>query len=471
VSLELVAPSRGHLQLGGGRHSFAELAERARRLQLPPLERQDRVALIAHTSEDVIVALLALWQRVCVPVCLPPPPRLGRGPDPKMLAQAAQARYLWDDRTFPEAPPVDVARWRPDDLALIQFSSGTTLNPRPVALTYANLEANVSAILGLLPGRASEHSCVSWLPLYHDMGLIGSLLTALSAPGDLTLLKPAEFAARPGRWLQALSDTRATISPAPNFALVQCLERDQPAPNLDLSAWQLALLGGETISATTLERFYEKYRAYGLRWETLTPVYGLAEATLAVTFSPPGRGPRILERNGRRLVSVGRPVPGVELQIHDGRVLVQGPSVMRGYLGQPPLEGWLDTGDLGFLHDGELYLTGRAKDLLILNGRNHEPEAVEESLSGVDGLDPSRSAAFAVDDPERGTEALVVIVESPRGPAPPDLAARAQEAVARGTGLLARVSVAPWGSLPRTTSGKVRRGAARELFLEGRLGV
>lgn len=469
--MTLGSPQGGHLQLGGVRHSFAELAERARHLQLPPLERQDRVALVAHTSEDVVCALLALWQRSCVPVCLPPPPRLGRGPDPKALAQAAGARYLWESPHFPAGPPCQDSTWRSDDVALIQFSSGTTLNPRPVALTHANLNANVDAILSRLPGRPQDHSCVSWLPLYHDMGLIGSLLTALSAPGDLTLLRPAEFAARPGRWLQTLSETRATISPAPNFALVQCLERDQPAPHLDLSAWQLALLGGETISATTLERFYEKYRPYGLRWEALTPVYGLAEATLAVTFTPPGRGPLILERDGRRLVSVGRPLPGMELKIVQGRVHVKGPSVMRGYLGQPPLEGWLDTGDLGFLEDGELYLTGRAKDLLILNGRNHEPEAVEEALSGVDGLDPSRSAAFAVDDPDHGTEALVLVVESPRGPTPPDLAARARDAVARGTGLLARVTVAPWGSLPRTTSGKVRRGAARELFLEGQLGV
>ena len=144
-------------------------------------------------------------------------------------------------------------------------------------------------------------------------------------------------------------------------------------------------------------------------------------------------------------------------------MFVQGPSVAGG--------GWLDTGDLGFLHEGELYLTGRAKDLLILNGRNHEPEAVEDSLSRVDGLDPSRAAAFAVDDEERGTEALVLVVELPRGPAPPDLAERAREAVISRTGLLPRVSVTPWGSLPRTSSGKIRRGAARQLYLDGQLGV
>ena len=451
-----------YLTVGGVRRSFAELAEKAARLQLPPLERQDRVALVAHTSQDVVVTLMALWKHSCTPICLPPPPRLGRGPDPKVLAQAAKARYFWDQVNFPEAaePVVQATSWRSDDLALIQFSSGTTLQPRPVELTYANVQSNVQAMLTLLKGH---HSCVSWLPLYHDMGLIGSLLTALAAPGDLTLLKPAEFAARPGRWLQTLSETRATVSAAPNFALVQCLERDQPGPDLDLSAWQLALLGGETISARTLERFYAKYRPYGLRWETLTPVYGLAEATLAVTFTPPGRGPLIREHDGRRLVSVGRPVPGVEVEVREGRVHVRGASVTQ--------EGWLDTGDLGFLHDGELYLTGRAKDLLILNGRNHEPEAVEEALSGVEGLDPSRSAAFAVPDEERGTEALVLVVESPRGPAPPDLAGRARDAVARGTGLLARVSVTPWGSLPRTTSGKVRRGAARQLYLEGGFGV
>lgn len=449
-----------YLTVGGQQSSYTELAEKAARLELPPLDRQDRVALVAHSSQAVVVTLMALWMRACVPVCLPPPPRLGRGPDPRKLAEAAGVRYFWDDLNFAEGQPLTPAEWREDDLALVQFSSGTTLQPRPVELTYANLRANVDAMLTLLAGH---RSCVSWLPLYHDMGLIGGLLTALAAPGDLTLLKPAEFAARPGRWLQTLSDTRATVSPAPNFALVQCLERDQPPPDLDLSAWELALLGGETISASTLERFYEKYRPNGLRWETLTPVYGLAEATLAVTFTPPGRGPLIREHEGRRLVSVGRPVPGVEVEVREGRVHVRGASVTGG--------GWLDTGDLGFVHDGELYLTGRAKDLLILNGRNHEPEAVEEALSGVEGLDPSRSAAFAVADEERGTEALVLVVESPRGPTPPDLAGRARDAVARGTGLLARVTVTSWGSLPRTTSGKVRRGAARQLYLEGGFGV
>lgn len=325
------------------RWSLAQLIDRAQRLQLPEFSPQERVALIASTSLEMVAVIVAIWLRGGVPVCLPPAPRLGRGPDLASLTAASQSRYLLEKPDFPLGEPVPVVPGTPEDLALVQFSSGTTLAPRPVGLTQANLLSNTRTILSLFPGRPEEHSCVSWLPLYHDMGSIGSLLTALVAQGDLTLLKPAEFAARPGRWLQTLSQTKATVSPAPNFALVHCLER-APIEELDLSHWRLALLGGETISAVTLERFHQRFAPCGLRWEALTPVYGLAEATLAVTFSPPGRGPRILEHEGRRLVSVGRPLPGLEVEIRDRRVHVRGPSVMRGYLGHPPHDGWLDTG-------------------------------------------------------------------------------------------------------------------------------
>ena len=464
----------------------------------------DRVLVVADTSRSSVVALLACWWAGLVPICVAPPARMMQGTNYHQQLErwirAGQVRLGlaeievldrcgelplekgWHRLPLPEAdsiPPYIPASM--DELAYIQFSSGTTVEPKPVGLSQGNLLANLDMLLSVFPAPLAQHSCVSWLPLYHDMGLIGGLLSALRARGDLLLLRPFQFVARPVDWLVALTQSRATVTIAPNFALAQCLQRVPEAAlaQLDLSAVQLALLGSETIHPQILRQFHKRFAVCGLDWKALTPVYGLAEATLAVTFSPPGRGPRFSEHQGREIVSVGPPLPGAELSIRSpegqvlperqvGEVFVKGPSVMLGYLDQPVRQGeWLATGDLGYLEDQELVLTGRLKDVLILNGRNYSAEMFEQPLEQVEGLDSSRAAAFSLTDMAKGSERVVVVAERAKRASndPLVLMRSAQEAVASATGVACQVHIVEAGWIPRTTSGKVRRQAARQRHL------
>lgn len=468
---------RGGLDFGGRRVTFPDLLREAEAISGWLLEEGLRpgetVGLAMPTSAELVGAFFGVSLAGGVPFMIPPPPRLSRVADyPGTVARMVQkagaaltiggrepARTRLGHRERPQKAAPRTREGGPDDLALVQFSSGTTGEPRPVPLTHRAVLANVRAILAELPGRVQDHSGVTWLPLYHDMGLVGCLLTAVAAPGDLTLLKPEEFVVRPARWLQALSRTRATVSPAPNFALHMCVQRvtDEEMRGVDLSAWTMALVGAETVRPATLQAFAARFAPFGFRPEALTPVYGLAEATLAVTFTPAGRGPRISHGAGRPLVSVGRPVQGVQVRIRgDGRVLVKGPSVMH--------DGWLDTGDQGYLEEGELFLTGRARDLLIVRGRNHEPEPLEEAAGAP--------AAAAVALEGEDTERVCLMLEMERGSTddPQQTARRAREAVALRTGLTpGMVVVLEPGALPRTSSGKIRRSQARLDLLAGHL--
>lgn len=467
---------RGALHFGARRLALPDLLHEAEAISGWLLDEGLRpgetVGLALPTSPELVGAFFGVSLAGGVPFMIPPPPRLARVADypgsVRARVQRAGAALTLGGRDHAptrlghrERPGRGVPRTRegrPDDLALLQFSSGTTGDPRAVPLTHRAVLANVQAILAELPGRVQDHSGVTWLPLHHDMGLVGCLLAAVAAPGDLTLLRPEEFAVRPARWLQALSRTRATVSPAPNFALHLCVERvtDEEMEGVDLSAWSMALVGAETVRPATLEAFATRFAPWGFRPEALTPVYGLAEATLAVTFTPAGRGPRISHATGRPVVSVGRPVQGVQVRLQEGRVLVKGPSVMH--------DGWLDTGDLGYLEDGELFLTGRARDLLIVRGRNHEPEPLEEA-AGV-----SASAAVALEGED--TERVCLLLEMERGSTddPRQTARRARDAVAVRTGLTpGLVVVLEPGALPRTSSGKIRRAQARQDLLAGHL--
>jgi acyl-CoA synthetase (AMP-forming)/AMP-acid ligase II len=328
------------------------------------------------------------------------------------------------------------------------------------------------------------------------MGLVGALMTALVHPGPLALLRPEEFVARPARWLRAISRFGATISAAPNFAYELVLDRvrDEELEGVDLSSWLFALDGAETVVPSTLERFHRRFAPYGLRRESLKPVYGLAEAALAVSFPEAGRAftARRFERDslapdhrvspaseGLELVSCGRPLPGYEVRIRGsrgetldegwvGRVDVSGPSIMAGYLGQEEAtrevlrEGWLDTGDLGFLLEGELYLCGRAKDVIVVRGRNYTPEVIERALAGAPGVRPGSVAAVSVLT-ERGDELCLLAERSPGG------VVEERELRAR---LLAGLGVEPErivlleaGALPRTSSGKIRRREAARRFV------
>jgi acyl-CoA synthetase (AMP-forming)/AMP-acid ligase II len=336
---------------------------------------------------------------------------------------------------------------------------------------------------------------------------VGCVFPALERPTTLTLIPPELFLARPALWLRAISRYGATVSPAPNFAYGLCVSkiRDDEMESVDLSCWRLALNGAEPVAPTVLRAFENRFSRWGFRPEAMTPVYGMSEAALAVTFSDtrrPFRSARFSREalaehgearrapGGVEIVSVGRPLPGFELRVVDeagralpgggvGRVLLRGPSLMRGYFGQPRAtaramrDGWLDSGDLGFLSGGELYVTGRAKDLLILRGRNHAPEEVERAVSDLPAV--RTGCAVAVSHLREGAdgENLLLFVETRRGEVKADPEAIGQAcrtAVLAATGLsVDQVIVLGPGTLPRTSSGKLRRRETLRRHLAGRL--
>ena len=508
-------------------------------LQALGVGRGDPVALAFPTGEGFVVACLAVLLAGAAAAPLPPPTRLGDlGEQRRRFARAlaaSRARLLLADPgvapllgeaaatpalgalTLEEVAPAPLSASAgastDGDLGLVQLSSGTTGEPRPVALSRAALLAQARQLNALWPERDGfVASGVCWLPLHHDMGLVGCLLPALERCADLTLLAPEDFVARPALWLRALSRSRATVSPAPTFGYALCLRRvrDAELAGVDLSAWRHALCGAEPIVPAVLRRFADRFAAWGLRREALTPVYGLAEAGLAVTFSPLDRpftaarfdrellaSGRAVERSaGRELASLGSPLPGWQVEVRGeggaalgeggvGEVWVSGPSLMSGYVGRPAetaqalRDGWLATGDLGFLHDRQLYLVGRAKDVIIVRGRNHAAEEIEAAAAGVAGTREGGVAAVGW-LPEAGDgEELLLLVEREPEAAPArgaprngaaSLARACREAVLGTVGLsAARVIVLPPGALPRTSSGKVRRGEALRRWLAGEL--
>ena len=511
----------------------ARAAAAAGRLAAVGVAPGERVALVYPTGADFFEAFFGVLAAGAVPVPLYPPVRLGRLAEYEertaaMLAAAGAVLVLTDTRlsglvgraverarprlggatlgALPEAPPRFVAG-AAADLALVQFSSGTTVDPRPVALTQAAVLAQTRALTALWPDSAQvTHSGVSWLPLYHDMGLIGCVLPALERPGVLTLLPPQGFVARPALWLRAIARHRATISVAPNFAYALATERirDEELEGCDLGGWSEALCGAETVSAATLRAFAERFARWGFSARALRPVYGLSEAALAVTFAPAGRGVTSLrvEREalargevreaarGSEIVSLGAPLGGFAVELRDeagralaedrvGRVFVAGPSLMREYLGRPEQTasalagGWLDTGDLGFRHGGDLYLTGRAKDVLILRGLNHSPADVEAATAEVAGVRRGCAVAASHREPGAATDRLLLFVEHCRGltaSARARLPRRCRDAVLGATGLAVdEVIVLAPGTLPRTSSGKLRRAETLVRHLDGRL--
>ena len=360
-----------------------------------------------------------------------------------------------------DATATPSGEWRPvehlahrassEDIAFLQYTSGSTGDPKGVILTHANLLANIQAIIGGI-NIQSDDVAVSWLPLYHDMGLIGAWFVPIVTGIPLVVMSPLAFLSRPDRWLWAIHNHRGTISPAPNFAYELCVRKvaDKDIEGLDLSSWRAATNGAEPVAAATLERFVARFTRYGFHREALMPVYGLAEACLGVSAPPLGSGFKVdrieraaLESNGRAIpakpddkaplefVGAGKPMPGVEVRIVDkekneralgeraeGQLQFRGASATSGYYRNPAATrelihegGWLDSGDLAYWADGEIYITGRAKDVIIKAGRNIYPHEVEEIAGRVSGVRTGCVVAFGAPDERTGTEKLIVAAE------------------------------------------------------------
>ncbi|HET7294585.1 MAG TPA: AMP-binding protein [Vicinamibacteria bacterium] len=503
------------------------------------VRRGDTVALMLPTGFDFLRSFQGILIAGAIPVPIYPPARLDRleeyarrqsailadagvklmitvgrampiaallRPSVPSLGHVATAEEL-DQQGEPWAAPEGGA----EDPAFIQYTSGSTGHPKGVLLTHANLLANIRAIRAGLQAVPTDVGA-SWLPLYHDMGLIGSWLFCLVDGLPIALLSPLAFLARPERWLWTIHERRATLSAAPNFAYELCVRRipDSALEGLDLSSWRCALNGAEPVNPDTLERFARRFAPCGFRREAMMPVYGLAENSVALCFPPPGRGPRIDrvarrafadlaqalpaaddESSPLRFVSVGRPLPEHDVRLvddagadvaerHVGRLLFRGPSMTPGYFRQPEATaamsasgGFYDSGDLAYAADGEIYITGRRKDLIIKGGRNLVPQEIEELASGVAGIRRGCVVAFGRFNEATATESLIVVAETritdeARRDA---LVAAVGEQIAEGTGVPPdQVVLVPPGAVPKTSSGKIRRAATKELHEKGQLG-
>jgi acyl carrier protein len=535
-----------------GQRCAAELARRG-------VPAGGRVALMLPTSRAFFVSYAGILLAGAIPVPIYPPFRADRieeyaarqsailnnaevyllltfrraeavakllRPRVRSLTSVADAEKLIE--AAEKAPPLPPGARSPhvtgsrvrkgNDLALLQYTSGSTGDPKGVMLTHANLLANIRA-LGEAVQLKPEDIGVSWLPLYHDMGLIGAWLTTLHFGVPVVVMSPLAFLTRPERWLQAFHKHRGTITAAPNFAYELCVRKiaDKDIQGVDLSSWRAALNGAEPVNPETMERFAERFARYGFRREAQVPVYGLAEASLAVTVPELNRGPLIdrVEREtfaaqGRAVpaapgdetaiafVSSGKPIPRHEVRIVDkngndaperteGFLWFRGPSATKGYYGNPKataelLPGgaaaadggspWVDSGDRAYRANGEIYVTGRVKDIIIKGGRNLYPHEVEELASRADGIRKGCIVAFGLTDQASGTEKLVVVAETRERDAArlQAMAARVTELISQGLGLPPdRVELIPPGSIPKTSSGKLRREETKQLYLAGTL--
>jgi len=397
-----------------------------------------------------------------------------------------------------------------NDTAFIQYTSGSTGNPKGVVLSHANLLANIRA-MGQAVEASAQDVFVSWLPLYHDMGLIGAWLGTMYYAALLVVMSPLKFLARPERWLWAIHRYRGTLSAAPNFGYEYCLRRlrDEELHGLDLGSWRAAFNGAEAVSPDTLEQFAARFAAYGFRARAMMPVYGLAESSVGLAFPPLARGPLIdrvqrdtFTRSGRatvaaadngnalRFVSSGPPLAGHELRVVDraghelperqeGRLEFRGPSSTSGYYRDAEKtrqlfhDGWLDSGDLAYIANGELYVTGRIKDIIIRAGRNIYPHELEQAIGNIAAVRNGRVAVFGSEDPRTGTERLIVLAETRST----DSAERERlhaEINTLASDLIGappdEIVLAPPGTVLKTSSGKIRRAASRERFEKGDIG-
>jgi fatty-acyl-CoA synthase len=512
-----------------------EIDRRGQRLLDRGLERGDRLALILPEAEDFVLTFLSALAVGVVPVPMYPPLSFGKLDayieTAERILSTSKARaiitsqrvqsVLWSlvDRveTLKEIETVAALEGparggRPDldlvgmdDLAFLQFTSGSTSTPKGVMVTHGNLVANMHGIM--IEGTRRDKG-VSWLPLYHDMGLIGFVLAPAWSGVPVVFMNTMDFIKRPSRWMQAIHDHRGTITFAPNFAYALAVKRTRESKldELDLSCLKALGCGAEPNHPDTLGAFLDYFEPTGLRREALLPCYGMAESTLAITFvgldeqmHVDSVDSEVYQRDGvaepleeadddeqtpTRFVSCGRPFPGHEVLVVDeegaplpdrqiGEIIVRGPSVAKGYFYESEktsetfTERGLRTGDLGYMVDGELFVTGRIKDLIILNGRNYDPQSIEWDVAEVPGVRKGNVVAFSV--PGERTEGLVLVAET-REEDHEELERTIRRKVRETTFLDPQdvVLLGP-GMLPKTTSGKLQRSRARQLYLEDAL--
>lgn len=512
----------------------ADAVQMAYRLVAAGAKKGDRIALIAETGPDFAALFCACTLAGIWPVPLPLPTTFGgkdsyidqlsvqlSSADPLMLiyppeiaemAQAAADRQgctgiAWDELARRPAPVVDLPKADPEDICYLQYSSGSTRFPQGVAVTHR-------ALLHNLYGHAASMNIghgdrgISWLPWYHDMGLVGCFLSLIANQVSVDYLKTEHFARRPLAWLDLISRNKGqTLSYSPTFGYDICARRISSQSNVaerfDLSRWRLAGNGADMIRPDVMQNFVNAFAAAGFKASAFTPSYGLAEATLAVTVMPPGEGIRVElveeERlsGGRRdlsrparyraIVNCGKPLPDMQVEIRGekgeikgdhqiGKVWCRGRSVMHSYFRNQEatdeclVAGWLDTGDMGYMANGYLFIVGRAKDMIIINGKNHWPQDIEWAVEQLPGFNHGDIAAFAI-EMENGEEAPAVLVHC-RVSDPEErvrLRDEIRDKVRAITGMNCVVELVPPRTLPRTSSGKLSRAKARKMYLAGEI--
>lgn len=468
---------------------FSDAAPLARRwakaLSEAGVTRGDRVAIFFPNGRDFVGSFFGTqWLgATAVPVPWPATSLAADLPaSARLLLETCRAKVVcapgraeglgWQVLSAPsevelEALPVE------GDAAFIQFSSGSTGRPRGAIIGPRAAALSAQQMAEGLHLTAKDVG-VSWLPFFHDMGLVGVVLTSLAAGFPVHVLQPGEFLLRPSRWLELCSRVGATMTVAPNFAYELVLRRVRQPRDLDLSPLRSMLNGSEPVHRATIERFEAAFAPVGLRKGVVLPVYGLAENVLGVAFQPQGAPDADLALEGRVVPSCGGPLRSLEVAIRneagavvdegqEGEVTVRGPTLMSGYFDDPEStaralrDGWLFTGDRGVLLNGRLHLTGREKELIIKMGRKFHPADIERIVTDVADPPPNGVVAFSVDDQSTNQEALVVVVEQRRA-SETGLAERIRGRVSAELGVMVdRIELVGAGALPRTTSGKLRR--------------
>ncbi|MFL9841379.1 fatty acyl-AMP ligase [Sphingomonas sp. ST-64] len=513
----------------------ADALDQARRLIAAGVKPLDRIALIAETGTDFASLFFGVIYAGAWPVPLPLPTSFGGSQhyidqlsvqlescDPTMLffptelaAMAGEAARLkgvegidWAEFAGRDAPAADLPQAKTDDIAYLQYSSGSTRFPHGVAITHHALLNNLSAHSHGMEIRDSDR-CVSWLPWYHDMGLVGCFLSVVANQVSTDYLKTEDFARRPLAWLDLITrNSGTTLSYSPTFGYDICARRmssqTKASERFDLSRWRVAGNGADMIRPDVMQSFVDAFADAGFQASAFLPSYGLAEATLAVSIMPPGEGIIVelveetqlsggTDADGNRpqryraIVNCGKPVKDMEIEIREedgtplpdraiGKVWCRGPSVMVGYFRDPEStaacmkDGWLDTGDMGYMSDGYVYIVGRAKDMIIINGKNHWPQDIEWAVEQLPGFKQGDIAAFAITTPG-GEETPAVLVQcrtsddSERSKLRDDI----RERVRAVTGMNCVVELIPPRTLPRTSSGKLSRAKARNLYLNGEI--